>query len=73
MNNSKVLTTLSFKATKESMLPIDKLEKLVGKCMKKKCIENRVLHHCLKFFEFQTTYSAYVQIMRLADYYNSGM
>ena len=35
MNNSKVLTTLSFKATKESMLPIDKLEKLVGKCTKK--------------------------------------
>merc|ERR1711862_63190 len=30
MNNSKVLTTLSVKATKESMLPIEKLEKLVG-------------------------------------------
>ena len=39
MNNSKVLTTLSFKATKESMLPIDKLEKLVGKCTKKKCMD----------------------------------
>ena len=42
MNNSKVLTTLSFKATKESMLPIDKLEKLVGKCTEKNASKPKV-------------------------------
>ena len=34
MNSSNVLKSLTVKAKKESMLPIEKLEKLVGKCTK---------------------------------------